>query len=157
RPELAGVVAPHRARARARHDLLGHRDRLQAAGRRTAVSRHGVGPRPAAPAPAVGQSAPARTVGQARPVALAAAPDRGLPPICWIHGDEALLALEAADMVRAAARAAGASERMIFEGGRGFKPEAMAAEAGALSLFGDGKLLELRLPAKPGKEIGQFL
>lgn len=94
---------------------------------------------------------------QVRPEALAAALARGLPPICWIHGDEALLALEATDMVRAAARAAGATERMIFEGGRGFKPEAMAAEAGALSLFGDGKLLELRLPAKPGKEIGQFL
>lgn len=94
---------------------------------------------------------------QVRPEALAAALERGLPAIAWIHGDEPLLALEAADAVRAAARAAGATERIVFEGGRGFRPEALAAEAGALSLFGEGKLLELRLAAKPGKEIGQLL
>ena len=73
---------------------------------------------------------------QVRPEALAAALERGLPAIAWIHGDEPLLALEAADAVRAAARAAGATERIVFEGGRGFRPEALAAEAGALSLFG---------------------
>jgi len=96
-------------------------------------------------------------VSQVRPEGLAAAIARGLPPLVWIHGDEPLLALEASDAVRAAARAAGATERIVFEGGRGFRPEALAAEAGALSLFGDGKLLELRLPAKPGKELGQAL
>ncbi|MFA7666448.1 MAG: DNA polymerase III subunit delta [Burkholderiaceae bacterium] len=92
-------------------------------------------------------------VAQLRPEVLA----RGLKPITWIHGDEPLLVLEAADAVRSAARQAGASERFVFEGGRGFKPEALVAEANALSLFGDGKLLELRLTGKPGKDIGQLL
>jgi len=94
---------------------------------------------------------------QVRADGLAAALARGLPRVVWIHGDEPLLVLEAADAARAAARAAGASERAVFEGGRGFRPEMLAAEAAALSLFDDGKLLELRLPTRPGKELGQAL
>ena len=43
---------------------------------------------------------------QVRADGLAAALARGLPPVVWIHGDEPLLVLEAADATRAAARAA---------------------------------------------------
>ncbi len=43
-----------------------------------------------------------------------------LAPVYAVHGDEPLLALEAADAVRAAARKRGFSEREVFEAGRGF-------------------------------------
>ncbi len=94
---------------------------------------------------------------QIRVDALDSALSRGLAPLVWIHGDEPLLSLEAADAVRATARRLGAVERVVFEGGRGFRPEELAAEADSLSLFGEGKLLELRLPNRPGKELGQAL
>ena len=80
-----------------------------------------------------------------------------LPPAIWIHGDEPLLVQEAAQSVRAAARAAGFDERIAFEVDRSFRPDAVAAEANALSLFGSSKLLELRFAAKPGKEVGQAI
>jgi len=96
-------------------------------------------------------------VTQIRAESLEAALSRGLAPLAWVHGDEPLLALEAADLIRAAARRLGAVERVVFEGGRNFRPEALAAEADSLSLFGEGKLLELRLPNRPGKELGQAL
>ncbi len=94
---------------------------------------------------------------QVRADALAGALARRLPPVVWVHGDEALLALEAADATRSAARAAGFSDRQVFEGGRTFRPDMLAAEAASLSLFGDAKLLELRLAVTPGKELGQAL
>jgi DNA polymerase-3 subunit delta len=43
-----------------------------------------------------------------------------LAPLYVIHGDEPLLALEAADAVRAAARARGYAEREVFTAERGF-------------------------------------
>ena len=47
---------------------------------------------------------------QLRPEQLEAALARGLKPLYTIHGDEPLLAQEAADAIRAAARTAGYSE-----------------------------------------------
>jgi DNA polymerase-3 subunit delta len=70
-----------------------------------------------------------------------------------VHGDEPLLALEAADQVRAAARKRGFIEREVFEADRTFDWSEFAHAAGSLSLFGDKKLIELRLatgkPAAP--------
>jgi DNA polymerase III subunit delta len=63
-----------------------------------------------------------------------------------VHGDEPLLALEAADAVRAAARRRGFAEREVFEAGRSFDWSEFAHAAGSLSLFGGRKLIELRLP-----------
>jgi DNA polymerase-3 subunit delta len=63
-----------------------------------------------------------------------------------VHGDEPLLALEAADALRAAARKRGFAEREVFEPGRHFDWSEFAHAAGSLSLFGGKKLLELRLP-----------
>jgi DNA polymerase-3 subunit delta len=94
---------------------------------------------------------------QIRLDALEASLGRGLPAIVWIHGDEALLVIEAADRVRGAARAAGIDERVVFEVDRSFKPAMLAAEAGSMSLFGSRKLIELRLTGKPGKELGEAL
>lgn len=82
---------------------------------------------------------------------------RQVPTLIWIHGDEPLLSIEAADAARRAIRAAGAEERRVFEVDRRFRIEELAQEAEAMSLFAAGKLLELRLKAKPGKETGNAL
>ena len=91
---------------------------------------------------------------QVRAESLEPALARRVPSIVWIHGDEALLQLEAADTVRAALRADGIEERQVFNVDRSFRIEALQAEAGALSLFASRKLIELRFPNKPGKELG---
>ena len=49
------------------------------------------------------------------PDALAAALKRPLPPLAVVAGEEALLVMEAADAVRAAAKAQGFDEREVFE------------------------------------------
>jgi len=78
---------------------------------------------------------------------------KALAPVYVVHGDEPLLALEAADAVRAAARQRGFTEREVFEAGRTFDWSEFAHAAGSLSLFGGKKLIELRLasgrPAAP--------
>ena len=89
--------------------------------------------------------------------ALKAMQARGLPPVVWIASDEALLRQEAADAVRAAARTQGFDERTVFHVERGFKLEQLFAETQALSLFASRRLLELRIPGKPGKELGDGL
>ena len=94
---------------------------------------------------------------QVRAENLAAARARGVPPLVWIHGDEPLLVQEAAHAVRHALRASGFDERQVFDGGRSFRAEAFVAEASALSLFASRRLIELRLPGKPNREIGQML
>ena len=78
---------------------------------------------------------------------------RELQPLYAIHGDEPLLALEAADAIRARARASGFSERVVLAPERGFHWGELAASGASLSLFGDKKLIELRLAAgKPGAD-----
>ena len=68
-----------------------------------------------------------------------------------ISGDEPLLAGEAADAVRAAARAKGFTERDVHFLERGSDWDDVRAAAGNLSLFGSRKVLEIRLPTgKPG-------
>jgi DNA polymerase-3 subunit delta len=80
---------------------------------------------------------------------------KGLSPVYAIHGDEPLLALEAADAVRAAARKAGYGEREVFEPGRHFDWSELRHALASLSLFGGRKIVELRLPTgKPGAEGG---
>ena len=68
-----------------------------------------------------------------------------------VHGDEPLLALEAADAIRAAARKRGFAEREVFEPGRGFDWSEFQHALASQSLFGGQKIVELRLPSgKPG-------
>ena len=75
-----------------------------------------------------------------------------------LHGDEPLLILEAADAIRAAARAQGFAEREVLIGGAGFRWDDLFLAAGNLSLFGGDKLVDLRLPTgKPGREGGEAL
>jgi DNA polymerase-3 subunit delta len=68
-----------------------------------------------------------------------------LAAVYAIHGDEPLLALEAADSVRAAARSRGYAQREVFEPNRYFDWSEFAHAAGSQSLFGDRKVIELRL------------
>ena len=76
-----------------------------------------------------------------------------LAPAYAIHGDEPLIALEAADAVRAAARRRGFAERVVLEPGRHFDWSELTHAAASLSLFGGRKLIELRLPGgKPGSQ-----
>jgi len=84
---------------------------------------------------------------------------RGLRPLYAIHGDEPLLAQEAADAVRAAARAAGYSERVVHTvQGAHFDWSGLLGETSALSLFADRRLIEIRIPGgKPGKEGSEAL
>jgi DNA polymerase III subunit delta len=78
----------------------------------------------------------------------------GLRSLYTLHGDEALLQLEGADSIRAAARAAGYSERSSFtvQGAHFDWAEVMNAGQ-SMGLFGDKQMIEIRIPTgKPGKE-----
>jgi len=76
---------------------------------------------------------------------------KSLLPAYAIHGDEPLLAMEAADAIRAAARRAGFTEREVLEPGRGYDWSEFTHAMGSLSLFATKKIVELRLPSgKPG-------
>ena len=77
-----------------------------------------------------------------------------LHPAYLIAGPEPLRVLEAADTVRARARALGYAEREVFDvDGRGFDWSALEATFRAPSLFASRRVVEVRLPgAKPGKE-----
>jgi len=79
---------------------------------------------------------------------------RGLKPVYTLHGDEPLLAQEAADAIRAAARAAGFSERKVFTvAGAHFDWSGVLGAAQSMSLFGDKQIVEIRIPSgKPGKD-----
>ncbi|WP_194720845.1 DNA polymerase III subunit delta [Noviherbaspirillum malthae] len=83
---------------------------------------------------------------------------KSLAPLYVITSDEHLLALEAADRIRRAARAKGYSEREVLVVERSFKWGTLLAANQSQSLFGDRKLIELRIPTgKPGKDGGQAL
>ena len=78
----------------------------------------------------------------------------GLRSLYTFHGDEALLQQEALDALRQAARAQGYTERSVFTvAGAHFDWSEVLASGGAMSLFADKQLLEIRIPSgKPGKE-----
>jgi len=81
-----------------------------------------------------------------------------LAPLYVVTSDEHLLALEAADKIRRAAKAQGFFEREILTVERSFKWGALLAANQSQSLFGDKKLIDLRIPTgKPGKDGGQAL
>jgi DNA polymerase-3 subunit delta len=78
---------------------------------------------------------------------------RELQPLYTVFGDETLLALEAADRIRAAARAQGHAEREVLTVEPGFNWTDLALAAGSQSLFAAKKILELRIPTgKPGTQ-----
>ncbi len=81
-----------------------------------------------------------------------------LQPLYVIHGESLLLAIEAADAIRAAARTAGYSEREVIIAESGFKWAELRNSAQSMSLFSTRKLVDLRIPTgKPGVEGAQVL
>ncbi len=91
---------------------------------------------------------------QVRPEQLQAHLAKGVQRLYCIHGDETLLAQEAGDAIRAAARQAGCSERKVFSvSGAHFDWSAVLGAAQAMSLFAERQLIEIRIPSgKPGKD-----
>ena len=79
---------------------------------------------------------------------------RGLKSLYTLHGDEPLLIQEAADTLRAHARAQGYTERSSYTvAGAHFDWSEVLAAGGSLSLFADKQIVELRIPSgKPGKD-----
>ncbi|MES2937095.1 MAG: DNA polymerase III subunit delta [Pseudomonadota bacterium] len=79
---------------------------------------------------------------------------RALKSLYTVHGDEPLLAQEAADAIRAAARAQGYGERTVHTvAGAHFDWSEVLAAGGSLSLFADKQIVEVHVPSgKPGKD-----
>ncbi len=81
-----------------------------------------------------------------------------LAPVYLISGDEPLLAQEATDAIRAAARSQGYTERELLHAETGFDWNVVLTEANSLSLFSDKKILEIRIPTgKPGDKGSKTL
>ncbi len=79
---------------------------------------------------------------------------KGLRSLYTLHGDEALLQQEALDAIRTLARTQGYTERSVFTvAGAHFDWGEVLAAGGAMSLFADKQIIEIRIPSgKPGKE-----
>src|SRR5256884_5948503 len=93
-----------------------------------------------------------------RPERLSAHLAQSLASLYVVYGDEPLLAIEAGDAIRAAARAAGCEEREVLVVEPGFKWDAFSAASRNLGLFGTRKLVDLRIPGgKPGVEGAKAL
>lgn len=94
-----------------------------------------------------------------KPEQIAARADEPLLPAYLIAGPEMLRVLEAADAVRAQARAQGIGEREVFDAdGRDFDWNELDASFNAPSLFSARRLVEVRLPSgKPGKDGAEVI
>lgn len=89
---------------------------------------------------------------EALPALLARAErERRMPPLVTVASDEALLALEAQDAIRATARRLGYSEREVLHADARFDWSRLTRATHGLSLFAERRIVELRLPGgKPG-------
>jgi DNA polymerase-3 subunit delta len=95
------------------------------------------------------------------PEKLSAALKRGLAPVYLLSGDEPLTLGEAGDAIRAAARAAGYTEREVFfiDRANATGPwDEIYASCQAMSLFAARRVVEVRIPgSKPGTEGSKAL
>ncbi|HVA55860.1 MAG TPA: DNA polymerase III subunit delta [Gammaproteobacteria bacterium] len=81
-----------------------------------------------------------------------------LAPVYLVAGDEPLQREEAADAIRAAARARGHADREVLFAERGFDWNQLNSAGANLSLFASKRILEVRLPTgKPGDDGAQAL
>ncbi len=81
-----------------------------------------------------------------------------LKPLYVFSGDEPLLMMEAIDNLRAYAKAQGFSEREVLVQDRYFDWSALITAGQTMSLFGDKRFVELRMPTgKPGREGAESL
>ena len=80
--------------------------------------------------------------------------NKGLRSLYTLHGDDALLMQEAADLIRQTARMQGYTERQVFTvAGAHFNWSQVHAAGASMSLFADKLLLDVRIPS--GKQIGR--
>ena len=91
---------------------------------------------------------------QIRPEQLDQHLQRSLARCYLVSGDEPLIIQESADAIRLAARRNGCTEREVLEIGNAAGDwQQLTQSAGAMSLFAERKLIEVRLPSgKPGAE-----
>ena len=81
-----------------------------------------------------------------------------LAPLWVITGEEPLLMLEAADLLRTKAREEGATEREVLNASALWDWSKLPESCTAMSLFGDKKIVELRLASpRPGVKGTQAL
>lgn len=93
-----------------------------------------------------------------RPDDLEARLAQGLAPLYVVHGDEPLIALECGDAIRAAARRSGIEERETHVVEPQFRWDAFLAANASMGLFGNRRLIDLRIPSgKPGAEGAKAL
>jgi len=81
----------------------------------------------------------------------------GLPPAILLHGEEPLLVEESAAHVRRAAGEQGFDDRIPLSAETGFDWGRLTGSSRTLSLFARRRLIELRLPGKPGDTGAQAL
>lgn len=75
-----------------------------------------------------------------------------------LFGNEPLLILEAADLIRNHARQQGFTERALFSIDQHFDWSEVLNAGNNLSLFGNRKIMDIRIPSgKPGKEGGKAI
>ena len=85
-------------------------------------------------------------------------PGEPLSSLYTVTGDEPLLVIEAMDALRAAARAAGHLEREVVVADARTDWTTVLAGTQSMSLFGERRILELKLPGgKPGKAGGDVI
>ncbi|MEO7152859.1 MAG: DNA polymerase III subunit delta [Burkholderiaceae bacterium] len=96
---------------------------------------------------------------QVRADQLAAHLQKSLRPLYTVWGDEPLLAQEAGDAIRAAARRSGCTERQVHSvAGAHVDWSGLLGASMAMSLFSDRQLIEIRIPSgKPGKDGSEAL
>lgn len=74
-----------------------------------------------------------------------------LAPLYTVFGDELLLTIEAADLIRTRARQAAYIEREIFTIDHHFNWTDLQQSSSSLSLFGERRIMDIRIPSgKPG-------
>ncbi|MEO7727099.1 MAG: DNA polymerase III subunit delta [Burkholderiales bacterium] len=83
---------------------------------------------------------------------------RVLAPLYTVYGNEPLLALEAADRIRARAREEGHVEREVLTAEQHFDWSQLRVSGQSQSLFATRRILEIRIPnGKPGNDGSQAL
>ncbi len=79
-------------------------------------------------------------------------------PLYALFGNELLLILEAADLIRDHARQHGYTERALFSVDQHFDWSDLFNASNNLSLFGDRRIMDIRIPSgKPGREGGKAI
>jgi DNA polymerase-3 subunit delta len=92
-----------------------------------------------------------------KPEQLGSQLNKNLLPVYLVSGDEPLLLQEATDAIRAACRQQGFADREVYHADRNFDWQLLLEAGNSLSLFGDRKLIDLRLSGKPGDKGGKAL